>query len=677
MKIHYWKRHLLLLVILPLLAIAGSPIAHAQWSALGSGIGSGYIEKVAVSNTGAVYAVGSFTGGVAKWNGSSWSVLGGGVFGTIFCIAVNGNDVYVGGAIGSSHIKKWNGSTWSDVGGGLNNDVFALVVKGGAVYAGGSFTADNLSNPMKRIAKWDGTTWSQVGNGFNDGAVYSFSVRGNDLYAGGDFTRDGTNSVDMRRIAKWDGTTWTQVGGGFDQRTIYVIATSNTQVYVSGSFYSGTEPPLIILSKLKSDESGWENFGGWDPVGDDDVRALAVVGEDLYVGGKFTDIGPTGSKVTVNNIARWRPSDSSWSALGTGLNDICEDIRSAPSGDALYVGGSFTSASGVSNTARIAKWTISGTESFTGSDLTITVQDPNPTNPSVNITKTSNTPDGSLPSGIVKKSMYYWTAIPSPSNLKFKNGRVSAPLSVLGGFSVYTNLRWLKREATGQAWIDIGGRVEYGNLVSEVAFDSLSQFAIGSIIDDPLPVELTEFKLTPKANGVLAEWKTASELDNLGFILSRSEQAGGTYQQIASYLSHSSLKGQGTTASETAYTFGDYSVLQPGQEYYYKLENVDVGGKRNVLETRQVEMPEAYSLSQNYPNPFNPETTIRFTVKAAAKAVLTVYDVLGRQVWTKQIDAKAGVNEYSFNGAALSTGLYFYHLKTNGFDKTMKMMLLK
>ena len=78
---------------------------------------------------------------------------------------------------------------------------------------------------------------------------------------------------------------------------------------------------------------------------------------NIYVGGSFSDInGVAGT----SNLARYNPSTDTWSALGTGLNDICRSLKW--NNGELYIGGSFTEANGAP-VNRIVKWTpTSGTE---------------------------------------------------------------------------------------------------------------------------------------------------------------------------------------------------------------------------------------------------------------------------------------------------------------------------
>ena len=85
-----------------------------------------------------------------------------------------------------------------------------------------------------------------------------------------------------------------------------------------------------------------------------------------------------------------------------------------------------------------------------------------------------------------------------------------------------------------------------------------------------------------------------------------------------------------------------------------------------------------FALDQNYPNPFNPSTTISFTLDRDGFVSLNVYDVTGRVVATvlnKQMTA--GSYDVGFNAKSLSSGVYFYKLKTVDQETTRKMILLR
>ena len=90
------------------------------------------------------------------------------------------------------------------------------------------------------------------------------------------------------------------------------------------------------------------------------------------------------------------------------------------------------------------------------------------------------------------------------------------------------------------------------------------------------------------------------------------------------------------------------------------------------------EVPDNYVLYQNYPNPFNPSTKIRFDIPKSSLVKLIVYDMIGREV-VVLVDSELtpGSYEYDWDGANLTSGVYFYRLQTEGFTQIKKMILLK
>jgi hypothetical protein len=81
---------------------------------------------------------------------------------------------------------------------------------------------------------------------------------------------------------------------------------------------------------------------------------------------------------------------------------------------------------------------------------------------------------------------------------------------------------------------------------------------------------------------------------------------------------------------------------------------------------------------ENYPNPFNPSTIITFQIVNSGYVTLKIYDNLGREIGTL-VNEEKNPGKYSvvFDGAKLSSGIYFYRIITNGFVETKKMILTK
>lgn len=158
------------------------------------------------------------------------------------------------------------------------------------------------------------------------------------------------------------------------------------------------------------------------------------------------------------------------------------------------------------------------------------------------------------------------------------------------------------------------------------------------------------------------------------YLIYRDESGGGNFTHIA-------------TVNNSTYTYTDNSVTisQPGQTIYYKVKPLGKEFTNTVSTTvipfkigTKLETEINYSLSQNYPNPFNPSTEVSYSVAENAFVSLKVYDVLGNEIAELVNEVKESGNySVSFNASSLSSGIYFYTLKANGYSLTKKMLLAK
>ena len=97
-----------------------------------------------------------------------------------------------------------------------------------------------------------------------------------------------------------------------------------------------------------------------------------------------------------------------------------------------------------------------------------------------------------------------------------------------------------------------------------------------------------------------------------------------------------------------------------------------------VLEPDSPGRPHTYQLAQNYPNPFNPVTKIRFTVADRQLTIVSVYDLLGREVATLVNEVKEpGTYEVAFDASGLASGVYLYRLQSGDFTQIRRMTVLK
>ncbi len=137
--------------------------------------------------------------------------------------------------------------------------------------------------------------------------------------------------------------------------------------------------------------------------------------------------------------------------------------------------------------------------------------------------------------------------------------------------------------------------------------------------------------------------------------------------------------------------FDDSFVIKfNGDNYYFTGDSINISyvllNINEVVEDNNRYLKN-YSLSQNYPNPFNPITRIKYSIPASLNpskggnlTQLKIFDILGREVATLvNKEQSPGEYEVEFDSGKfnLSSGVYFYKLKTGDFIQTKKMILMK
>jgi hypothetical protein len=205
---------------------------------------------------------------VMRFDGTYGHGLGTGLSTNANAIAAVGTDVYFGGPITNAGgitvkgIARWDGSAWFDVGGGITGSgtILAMATIGTNLYVGGTFT--NIGGVTARhIACWNGTTWSALGSGTlssptsTAGTVNALTAVGNDLYVGGSFRMAG--GKESYFIGRWNESmdfnlTWLQlsqplrsVAGPFQ----FTVTSFGVPTYVlEGSTNLGAWTPLLTNS---------------------------------------------------------------------------------------------------------------------------------------------------------------------------------------------------------------------------------------------------------------------------------------------------------------------------------------------------------------------------------------------------------------------------------------------
>ena len=100
--------------------------------------------------------------------------------------------------------------------------------------------------------------------------------------------------------------------------------------------------------------------------------------------------------------------------------------------------------------------------------------------------------------------------------------------------------------------------------------------------------------------------------------------------------------------------------------------------KEQVKQDKVENTPKEFNLSQNYPNPFNPTTKIKYALPKTGLVSMKIYDITGREIQTLVNEVKqAGNYTVDFNGANLSSGVYFYKIQSGDYVSVKRMVLIK
>lgn len=376
-------------------AVAGfNPVANGVPQVAGSGVFS--LSAAA----GVVYVGGHFASGDATVNGFvaidalTGRLVGrllprghdiGGFDGRVLALAASGSRVWAGGTFHgyggrkTSYLVKLDDTTFapdsafaSAERAGFDGSVHALVVAGDALYVGGSFTSyRGVPNSARGLAKLDlrtgeiDTSFSPPGRNANGvtGTVYALAVSGDSLIVGGEFNSyrgESTNSfvkvsLTTGALNETFNPTGVPVGfsGGADR--VRALAVSGTSLFVGGDFEAHLSPGLtttFCLGLAKLDLASGEFDAAFAPAVDlsagfgvADVRALAVSESALYVGGAFTTYGGASANAIAKLDLANGALDTTFSpAAANGFAGSVESL--GISGASLFVGGNMASYRG-------------------------------------------------------------------------------------------------------------------------------------------------------------------------------------------------------------------------------------------------------------------------------------------------------------------------------------------
>ncbi len=599
----------------------------------------------------------------------------------------------------------------------VNDHVNALAYSGGALYLGGQFTSVN-SEPTFYVAKLFASTvnvdtsWDASAND-NVYGLFADSDAGL-LYIGGPFNK--LNNVRRYGIGRvglsngvldnsWNpevhnnGSVTSDVAG-----LVYAIGKSGNNIYFGGRFIS-------CGGKLRTNLAKFINGSldpDWQPAANSEVKTIILDGEDVYVGGCFTEV----NNITRNHIAKlnkntgvlesWNPdidyevyalqANSSylfvggnfWTVGGSSVSNLVKLKKSdgtlvsawkpdpngaiyslALDGGYLYAGGSYSTISGSSfdNLARIDTGTAVPDNSWK--------PDPNSSVTALTLTS-SNVYVGGYFSNIGGESISSLAKLnktdaspvtslnPSPNNAVLTIFLDGTDLYVGGKFTLIGG-GWHKyfaklNETDGSVKTDFAPEFDY--FVEQIIVLPGSKIYMCG--------QFNKMDLKP-SNGIASFGMSAAPVELVSFTATTDGNEITLNWQTATEINNYGfqverkkskgessweeigfVEGAGNSNSPKAYSFTD-NVTESGT-FSYRLKQIDLDGSykySNVVEVN-VGTPSKFELMQNYPNPFNPTTTIKYSIPS----------VIARSEATKQshdFASNVQLNVYNILGEEIAT----------------------
>ncbi|GIS70765.1 MAG: hypothetical protein CM1200mP10_03420 [Candidatus Neomarinimicrobiota bacterium] len=187
----------------------------------------------------------------------------------------------------------------------------------------------------------------------------------------------------------------------------------------------------------------------------------------------------------------------------------------------------------------------------------------------------------------------------------------------------------------------------------------------------------------------------ANEMDNfirvMAYSTSRAHTSGDGVEGSIFHITYKATDGLALLPPTISFGLGaldipgtsmDPEILNVACSYPDTSEMVSFS-TTNLGVISQDGIPVQYNLSQNYPNPFNPSTRISFDLVEPGQATLFIYNLLGKRInilINRAMDAghhRVEWNGLDMSGQPVSSGVYFYELRSEKYTARKKMLLLR
>ncbi|GEM_PF-494776 len=532
-----------------------------------------------------------------------------------------------------------------------------------------------LELPEKGISMFDGATWVRFNtsnSGLPSNAVYQLVADSlGNIYA-------LCAAACAQRVVRFDGTQWQPVNGADTTQFSWengAVAADNI-----GNVYFGTKPIITLINGSPLYKGGgiirrYNSVGGW--------TQHLISSSTMYVWGVWTMAADSSGSIWFGSLfappkqlvaGRWIVHDTTLFPSRTPAG-----IATEPNGTTWLVGGNW----GVGSSCPPSGGFQGGVASFDGTRWRVfgTHNSGLPSN-SVTcvLTDASGTKwFGTYDRGVTRFDNTTWTTYDTTNSglrnnwvqkiAQDRNGRIWFMTN--GGMCSYSGGQWrterisavdICRDYQSNLWFIVRSRP-----------DSLFKWDGSTMLGFPLPsgfgnLSVSSITVAPDrkvwigvGDDYLGQGRGVWSFDGTNWT---------TYSFANSLLPYPSI---GAVFADPRGNKWFASSQPQGGLAVYNENGVTLVG----VEEKQF-LPASYSLLQNYPNPFNPTTRISYSLPKTSRTIVRVYDILGKEVKILLDEIQeAGPHVIDFDANGLSSGVYFYQLRSGSYTETKKMILLR
>lgn len=606
------------------------------------------VQDIAITQNGDIFAATAGPGVFySSDNGNHWENKSEG----LGVLNISSIDIAPTGSIfagaGMVYRSLDNGESWSYVKGGRGNSWYNSIVTNsqGVVFAA---NAGNSGGYWIYRSTDDGENWSRINNGVTDSTIWTIVLDSMDnIFI-------GTNGGIFK--SSDNGDTWVPKNSGLTTTKVHGLVLKNNNTLFAGCYPAG-------LFRTTDGGNNWVNVTNGLPGSNWLSFAIDSAG-NIY----------TGCASGGSGIFKSTDNGDSWAEADSGMTDLTV-LTLAANGNDIFAG---TQAGGIFHSTDNGEFWTSMNEGIQSIDK-------------INYLYINDNYIYAGTKGLWRRILYE-TIPAAPTNLfaiadtftvdlnwtdnsnnelGFKIERKDDSLNVPGPWTLIDSVG-----ANITTFTDTGltpfttysYKVYAYNVVGNSESDSVEITTI-------IPVELKSFTVQADGKVVNLNWITATEINNKGFEIERSQnvQVSKMNWERIGYV-----PGFGTTTEPKSYSYTDNKVATG--TYHYRLKQIDFNGTFKYSGEIEIslQVPLEFSLDQNFPNPFNPATQIEYSIPEDGIVKLNIYNALGQKVYelVNGIE-KAGKHKIKFNGSGLASGVYFYKLESGNNIAVKKLMLMK